>query len=227
MEHVASLHERVQGTLYHYVLRWRGVESPTDGQAFDAVAATLPALHMRGHQRVAAVHRNTDHVHTHVTVNPFNPKTLKSVYPKGDWLTLDRACWELELKTVGATIAAITVCRHRHADGGGASTTLLRTSGQHSAREIEVSRRGAAVGLFRCGGQGAGTAAKTTVGTVGHEVVARARVTGRVQLRIPGERQRRGRNRPRQTGQTAPKASHMGRFASLEPGGAPWILRAQ
>jgi len=98
MEHVASLNERVKDAVYHYVLSWRDGESPTDGQAFDAVAATLTALQMRDHQWVAAVHRNTEHVHAHVAVNRVNPETLKSVYPKGDWLALDRACRELELR---------------------------------------------------------------------------------------------------------------------------------
>ncbi|MBC5825088.1 MAG: relaxase/mobilization nuclease domain-containing protein [Candidatus Eremiobacteraeota bacterium] len=98
MEGVAALNQRVKDAVYHYVLSWREGESPTDQQAFDAVAATLTALHMRDHQWVAAVHRNTEHVHTHVAVNRVNPETLKSVYPKGDWLTLDRACRELEIQ---------------------------------------------------------------------------------------------------------------------------------
>ncbi|MGI8567619.1 MAG: TraI/MobA(P) family conjugative relaxase [Methylocella sp.] len=98
MDDVAALNQRVKDAVYHYVLSWREGESPTDQQAFDAVAATLTALHMKDHQWVAAVHRNTEHVHTHVAVNRVNPETLKSVYPKGDWLTLDRACRELEIQ---------------------------------------------------------------------------------------------------------------------------------
>ncbi|MBC5826838.1 MAG: relaxase/mobilization nuclease domain-containing protein, partial [Candidatus Eremiobacteraeota bacterium] len=98
MEHIASLNERVKDAVYHYVLSWPSGEDPTDQQAFDSVTATLTALNMRDHQWVAALHRNTGHVHTHVEVNRINPETLKSIYPKGDWLVLDQTCRKLELK---------------------------------------------------------------------------------------------------------------------------------
>jgi len=97
MDRVARRNERVKDAAYHYVLSWQSGESPTDSQAFDAVTATLTALNLADHQWIGAIHRNTQHVHTHVAVNRVNPETYKSVYPKGDWLVLDQTCRELEL----------------------------------------------------------------------------------------------------------------------------------
>jgi hypothetical protein len=98
MERVARRNERVKDAAYHYILSWRSGEDPTDSQAFDAVSATLTALNMAEHQWIGAVHRNTQHVHTHVAVNRVHPATYKSVYPKGDWIVLDQACRRLEIR---------------------------------------------------------------------------------------------------------------------------------
>ena len=98
MEGIALMNERVNDSVYHYVLSWRAGENPSDAQAFDAITATLTAMKMHDHQWIGAVHRNTDHVHAHVGVNRIHPETLKSVYPKRDWIILDRVCRELELK---------------------------------------------------------------------------------------------------------------------------------
>jgi hypothetical protein len=98
MERVARRNERVKDAAYHYILSWRSGEDPTDSQAFDAVRATLTALDMADHLWIGAVHRNTQHVHTHVAVNRVHPTTYKSVYPKGDWITLDQACRQLEIR---------------------------------------------------------------------------------------------------------------------------------
>ncbi len=98
MDRVARRNERVKDAAYHYVLSWQSGENPTDSQAFDAVTATLTALNLADHQWIGAIHRNTQHVHTHVAVNRVNPESYKSVYPKGDWLALDQACRELELR---------------------------------------------------------------------------------------------------------------------------------
>jgi hypothetical protein len=98
MERVARRNERVKDAAYHYILSWRSGEDPTDSQAFDAVSETLSALDMADHQWIGAVHRNTRHVHTHVAVNRVNPATYESVYPKGDWIALDLACRQLEMR---------------------------------------------------------------------------------------------------------------------------------
>ena len=98
MAGVALRNERVKDAVYHYVLSWRDGENPSDTQALDSMVAALTALNMQDHQWIGAVHRDTAHVHAHVAVNRINPDTLKSVYPKGDWIVLDRTCRELELK---------------------------------------------------------------------------------------------------------------------------------
>jgi len=97
MEQVASF-SRAQDPVYHYILTWRAGENPTDTQAFDAVTATLTALRMHQNQWVAAVHRNTANVHTHVAVNRVHPESYKAVSLFRDWLVLDRTCREIEMK---------------------------------------------------------------------------------------------------------------------------------
>lgn len=98
MASVALKNERVKDPVYHYVLSWREGESPSNQQALDSMVATLTAINLQNHQWIGAVHRNTGHVHVHLAVNRVNPDTFKTVYPKGDWIALDRACRELELK---------------------------------------------------------------------------------------------------------------------------------
>jgi hypothetical protein len=98
MAGVALRNERVKDAVYHYVLSWRDGENPSDMQAFDSMIASLTALNMQDHQWIGAVHRDTAHVHAHVAVSRINPDTFKSVYPKGDWIVLDRTCRELEVK---------------------------------------------------------------------------------------------------------------------------------
>ncbi len=97
MEQVASF-SRARDPVYHYVLSWREGEQPTDAQAFDAVNATLTALRMQDNQWLVALHRNTHNIHAHVAVNRVHPQSYKAIAPFRDWLVLDRACREIELK---------------------------------------------------------------------------------------------------------------------------------
>ena len=98
MKHVASANRRCAKPVYHYVVSWPHLERPSDDQASDVVRTTLADLGLLDHQWVGAVHRNTAHAHVHVVVNRVHPTTLRAASPRRDWLILDRACRNAELK---------------------------------------------------------------------------------------------------------------------------------
>lgn len=98
MNIVAGANTRCKDPVYHYILSWPEPERPSDDQAAEAVRATLEKLGFIEHQWVGAIHRNTGHVHMHVAVNRVHPESLRVASPRGDWLILDRACRELEMR---------------------------------------------------------------------------------------------------------------------------------
>ncbi|MBU2708699.1 relaxase/mobilization nuclease domain-containing protein [Zooshikella marina] len=98
MKAVADQNVRVKDPVYHVVLSWPESESPTDEQAFDCGLHAMKSVGMEGHQYVFAIHRDTDNIHLHMSVNRVNPYTLNAVYPDRDYFKLDKAMRELELK---------------------------------------------------------------------------------------------------------------------------------
>lgn len=103
MDHVARAGQHKTGfksnPFYHFVLSWREGEHPDQQQAGDAVTHALKALGMQDNQAIFAVHRDKEHHHhVHVVVNRVNPENLiLAGPPRYDFLTLDRACREIEL----------------------------------------------------------------------------------------------------------------------------------
>lgn len=89
---------RVKDPLYHVVLSWHPDEHPTDDQAFACARHAIAAVDMAEHQYLAAIHRDTDCTHVHISVNRIHPENYRAVYPKQDFFVLDRAMRELELQ---------------------------------------------------------------------------------------------------------------------------------
>ena len=58
----------------------------------------MQAIGFGAHQRVSAVHQNTDNWHLHVAINKVHPVTLRNVTPIRDHFRLQAACLELEIK---------------------------------------------------------------------------------------------------------------------------------
>jgi hypothetical protein len=50
------------------------------------------------HQRVSAVHQNTDHWHLHVAINKVHPATFRNIEPFYDHYRLQTCCTEMEVK---------------------------------------------------------------------------------------------------------------------------------
>jgi len=89
---------RVKDPIYHVILSWPAHEHPTNDEAFACARHAMAAVGMAEHQYLAAIHRDTDNTHVHITVNRVHPESYRAVYPKQDFFVLDRAMRELELR---------------------------------------------------------------------------------------------------------------------------------
>ena len=83
---------------YHLVVSFPEGERPTRAQMEDIEDRLCDALGFGEHQRVSAVHQNTDNWHLHVAINKVHPVTLRNVTPIRDHFRLQAACLELEIK---------------------------------------------------------------------------------------------------------------------------------
>ncbi len=83
---------------YHLVISFPPGEQPTREQIEDIEDRAAAAIGLAEHQRISAVHQNTDCWHLHVAINKVHPKTLRNVEPYYDKLRLQEACVELEIK---------------------------------------------------------------------------------------------------------------------------------
>lgn len=81
---------------YHLVVSWPLGEAPTRVQMEAVEARLVSALGFDGHQRIAAAHRDREHVHLHIAVNRIEPVTFRAVHPFRDHFRLQAACVELE-----------------------------------------------------------------------------------------------------------------------------------
>lgn len=83
---------------YHLVVSFPEGERPTRNQLEDIEDRLCVALGFAEHQRVSAVHQNTDNWHLHVAINKVHPTTFRNVTPHRDHYRLQEACAELEIR---------------------------------------------------------------------------------------------------------------------------------
>ena len=83
---------------YHLVVSFPEGERPSREQLEDIEDQLVQAIGLEAHQRVSAVHQNTDNWHLHVAINTVHPQTLRNVAPFQDHFRLQEACADLELK---------------------------------------------------------------------------------------------------------------------------------
>jgi hypothetical protein len=83
---------------YHLVVSFRPGEIPSVEQMQDIGGEITKALGLAEHQRIVAVHEDTDHLHMHLAINKIHPSTFKIHNPYWDYLALDAACASLEQK---------------------------------------------------------------------------------------------------------------------------------
>jgi hypothetical protein len=83
---------------YHLVVSFPDGELPTREQLEDIEDRMCEALGYGDHQRISAVHQDTDNRHLHIAINKVNPKTFLMHDPSWDFYSCDRVCREMELK---------------------------------------------------------------------------------------------------------------------------------
>lgn len=83
---------------YHLVVSFPDGEKPTRDQIEDIEDRLCAALGFEEHQRVSAVHQNTDNWHVHIAINKVHPRTFRNTEPFRDHYRLQEACAELEIR---------------------------------------------------------------------------------------------------------------------------------
>lgn len=97
--HLQNLNTRAKGDkTYHLVISFPPGERPTPGQLQAIEADLVASIGLADHQRMSAVHTDTEHLHVHVAINKIHPETLRYVEPYFDKLRLMEACARLELQ---------------------------------------------------------------------------------------------------------------------------------
>lgn len=81
---------------YHLVISFPAGETPSEAALRDIESKLCAGLGFAEHQRVSAVHHDTDNLHLHVAINKVHPKTLRTHTPYNDHKTLGRLCEALE-----------------------------------------------------------------------------------------------------------------------------------
>ncbi len=87
-----------KGKDYHLVVSFPEGERPTREQMEDIEDRLCEAIGLAEHQRVSAVHQNTDNWHLHIAISTVHPTTFRNVAPFRDHFRLQEACADLELK---------------------------------------------------------------------------------------------------------------------------------
>jgi hypothetical protein len=83
---------------YHLVISFPPGEQPTREQIEEIEDHLVASIGLQEHQRISAVHQNTDCWHLHVAINKVHPTTLRNVEPYYDQPRLQAACAEMEIK---------------------------------------------------------------------------------------------------------------------------------
>ncbi len=83
---------------YHLVVSLPHWEQLNREQAEDIEDTICAGLGFAKHQRISAVHEDTDHFHLHIAINKIHPKTFRSVEPYYPYYKLDSLAKALEIK---------------------------------------------------------------------------------------------------------------------------------
>lgn len=83
---------------YHLVVSFREGEKPTREQLEDIEDTICERLGYQEHQRMSAVHQDTENLHIHIAINKVHPSTFHCIEPYYDHYKLNSLCRELEIK---------------------------------------------------------------------------------------------------------------------------------
>ncbi len=83
---------------YHLIVSFRENENPSPEMIKEVEEAFCDALGFSDHQRITALHVNTENPHIHIAINKIHPKTFRLHEPYYDYYTRDGVCRKMELK---------------------------------------------------------------------------------------------------------------------------------
>jgi hypothetical protein len=83
---------------YHLVISFPPGERPERDQLRYIEDQLCAAIGFADHQRLSAVHTDTDHLHVHVAINKVNPKSFSNIEPYFDYRRLMETCARLEVE---------------------------------------------------------------------------------------------------------------------------------
>ena len=93
-----ALNTRMEGDKsYHLIVSFRD-ELPSPAALRDIEQEFAKALGFDEHQRIAAMHHNTDNHHLHIAFSKIHPKTKLALTPHQDFRTLEKTCRLMEKK---------------------------------------------------------------------------------------------------------------------------------
>ena len=83
---------------YHLVVSFPPGERPDEAQMKYIEDELCAAIGFADHQRLSAVHTDTDHLHLHVAINKVNPRNFSNIEPYFDYRRLMETCTRLEIE---------------------------------------------------------------------------------------------------------------------------------
>lgn len=84
--------------LYHLMISFPAGEIPTPEQLIDIEDSMCQALGYSEHQRVSAIHQDTENAHIHIVINKIHPTRFTCHEPYRDYYTRDKVCQAMEIK---------------------------------------------------------------------------------------------------------------------------------
>ena len=83
---------------YHLIFSFPEGEKPTIEQINEIEFEACKALGFEEHQRICAIHDNTENYHVHIAINKIHPRKFIAHTPYQDYKVLDGVCNDIELK---------------------------------------------------------------------------------------------------------------------------------
>lgn len=96
---VQSLNHRAAADkTYHLIVSFASGEHPNPAVVRDIEERLCAGLGFAEHQRISAIHHDTDHTHLHIAINKIHPERLTIHTPLRDYRTLAELCAQLEIE---------------------------------------------------------------------------------------------------------------------------------
>jgi hypothetical protein len=95
---LARLNPKCEKPLYHFMVSFTPTEQPENDEIERIVKRVLDELGVTDQMWLAAVHRDTDHLHVHVVMNRISPLTLTALSIRYEEPRLNELARELELE---------------------------------------------------------------------------------------------------------------------------------